>query len=121
MSATREQVEAGFVFLPYYWRPLFPKTAFSTANKNRERNTDPGNIDFYTKNTYVIKTFYNFAKHYIGFFLNYARFMDRVDVLGEGHEAIRGIPTRVLDGMTAVTGLSRVRMRTLAFFACVGT
>jgi hypothetical protein len=28
--------------------------------------------------TDVIKAFYNFAKHYIGFFLNYVRFMDRV-------------------------------------------
>lgn len=71
-------VEAAFVFLPYFWRPLFPKTALRDSHKHREKNTDPANLDFYAKNTYIIKAFYNFAKHYIGFFLNYVRFMDRV-------------------------------------------
>ena len=37
------------------------------------------NLDFYAKNTLVIKTFYNFAKHYIGFFTNYLRFLGRVE------------------------------------------
>ena len=50
------------------------------SHKHREKNTDPANLDFYAKNTYVIKAFYNFAKHYIGFFLNYVRFMDRVEM-----------------------------------------
>ena len=73
-------VEAAFVFLPYFWRPLFPKTALRDSHKHREKNTDPANLDFYAKNTYVIKAFYNFAKHYIGFFLNYVRFLDRVEM-----------------------------------------
>jgi len=72
-------IEALFVFLPYLWRPLFPKTSLRDSHKSRAANTKPDNIDFYTKNTYVIKAFYNFAKHYIGFFLNYARFLGRIN------------------------------------------
>lgn len=71
-------IEAAFVFLPYFWRPLFPKTALRDSHKSRQKNTNPANLDFYAKNTYVIKAFYNFAKHYIGFFLNYVRFMNRI-------------------------------------------
>ena len=39
-------IEAAFVFLPYYWRPLFPKTALRDSHKHREKNTDPANLDF---------------------------------------------------------------------------
>merc|ERR1712178_220385 len=70
-------IEILFVFVPYFWRPLFPKTALRDSHKARAKNTDPMNIDFYSKNTYVIKAFYNFAKHFIGFFLNYVRFFAR--------------------------------------------
>lgn len=83
-------VEVMFVFLPYYWRPLFPRTAFRDSNKARAegKNTDLSNVDFYTKNTIVVKIFYNFAKHYIGFFLNYVQFMGRVQPFGDAHQYI---------------------------------
>ena len=35
-------LEAAFVFLPYFWRPLFPKTALRDSHKHRERHTSPG-------------------------------------------------------------------------------
>jgi len=83
-------IEAMFVFLPYLWRPLFPKTALRDSNRIRAegKNTDPSNVDFYSKNTVVVKIFYNFAKHYMGFFLNYAQFMGRVAPMGAGHKYI---------------------------------
>jgi hypothetical protein len=84
-------VEAAFVFLPYFWRPLFPKTGFGLSQKYRAKNTNPANLDFYSKNTVVIKAFYSFAKHFIGFFLNYVRFLDRVGVYSHEHTTIYGI------------------------------
>ena len=49
------------------------------------------NLDFYAKNTLVIKIFYNFAKHYIGFFLNYAVFMGRLTDFSVDHKRLYGL------------------------------
>lgn len=84
-------VEALFVFLPYVWRPLFPKTSLRDSHKYRQKNTSQSQLDFYTKNTMVIKMFYNFAKHYIGFFLNYIVFFGRVTPESEHHNILYGI------------------------------
>lgn len=70
-------VEVAFVFLPYYFRPLWPTTRLRTALANN-KNKSAKNRAFMIASTYVVKVFYSFAKHYIGFFLNYIRFLGRV-------------------------------------------
>jgi hypothetical protein len=70
-------IEIVFVFLPYYFRPLWPTTRLRTALANNKNKSDK-NRAFMVASTYVVKVFYSFAKHYIGFFLNYIRFLGRV-------------------------------------------
>jgi len=70
-------IELAFVFLPYLFRPLWPKTRLRDAIKN-EKNKSAQNRTFMLASNYVIKVFYVFAKHYIGYFLNYVRFLDRI-------------------------------------------
>jgi len=75
-------VEQLFVFLPYVWRAsLFPKTSFREGMSavNNEKNKSEANRQFYIIATTVTKAFYIWAKHFIGFFLNYLRFLDRID------------------------------------------
>eukprot|EP01130_Rhizamoeba_saxonica_P008591 TRINITY_DN3473_c0_g1_i2.p1 TRINITY_DN3473_c0_g1~~TRINITY_DN3473_c0_g1_i2.p1 ORF type:complete len:244 (-),score=4.21 TRINITY_DN3473_c0_g1_i2:223-954(-) len=71
-------LEAAFVFLPYIWRPLFPKTSFRESLKNSKKNTTSNNSIYYYYATWVTKIFYVWAKHYLGFFLNYLRFVGGV-------------------------------------------
>ncbi|KAJ3105341.1 hypothetical protein HDU97_008238 [Phlyctochytrium planicorne] len=71
-------IEQVYVFFPYVIRQWWPKTSFRDSVDNAKNRTDK-NYFFFTVATYVTKTFYIWAKHYIGFFLNYARFMHRVD------------------------------------------
>jgi len=71
-------VENIFTFLPYAFRPLWPKTHFRDSLKKSEKNKTKKNREFYIIVTWVTKVFYVWAKHYIGFFLNYVRFLDRV-------------------------------------------
>lgn len=70
-------IEIAFVFLPYYFRPLWPTTRLRTALKNN-KNKSAKNRAFMIASTYIVKVFYSFAKHYIGFFLNYIRFLGRI-------------------------------------------
>jgi hypothetical protein len=66
-------VETAFVFLPYFvFRPLFPKTSFRDS-LGKDRNKTDKNRVFFVIVTWITKIFYVWAKHYIGFFLNYAR------------------------------------------------
>ena len=66
-------VETCFVFLPYFvFRPLFPKTHFRDS-LNLQKNKTEKNRFFFIVVTYITKIFYVWAKHYIGYFLNYAR------------------------------------------------
>lgn len=68
-------VETAFVFLPYFlFRPLFPKTSFRDS-LGKERNKTEKNRVFFIIVTWITKIFYVWAKHYIGFFLNYARYI----------------------------------------------
>jgi hypothetical protein len=73
-SITGEYV---FVFFPYFFRSLVPKSSFRDA-LNDGRNKSEQNKTFYIIVTWVTKVFYMWAKHYIGFFMNYMRFMDRI-------------------------------------------
>lgn len=70
-------IEIIFVFLPYYFRPLWPTTRLRTALANN-KNKSAKNRAFMIASTYIVKVFYSFAKHYIGFFLNYIRYLGRV-------------------------------------------
>jgi len=69
--------ELVFVFCPYIIRPFWPKTSFRDSMGFPENKTDLNRV-FYSYAILVTKCFYVFAKHYIGFFLNYVRFMDRL-------------------------------------------
>lgn len=72
-------IEALFVFLPYTCirEPFFPKTHFRDSMNNKENKTDK-NQRFYAVFTKLTAVFYLFAKHYIGYMLNYMRFMDLI-------------------------------------------
>jgi hypothetical protein len=66
-------IETSVVFLPYFlFRPLFPKTSFRDSLE-KDRNKTDKNRTFFVVVTWVTKIFYVWAKHFIGFFLNYAR------------------------------------------------
>jgi len=72
-------IESTIVFLPYILiRPLFPKTSFRASLSINDKNKTEKNKTFFIVVTWITKIFYVWAKHYIGFFLNYARFLDRI-------------------------------------------
>lgn len=81
-------IEILFVFLPYYIRPLWPTTRIRTAMENSKNKTDKNRF-FLRVSTYIVKVFYSFAKHYIGFFLNYIRFLGRITA--DDQKTIHGI------------------------------
>ena len=67
-------LESSFVFLPYFvFRPFFEKTSFRDSLNVKDKNKTDGNRMFFIVVTYITKAFYIWAKHFIGFFLNYAR------------------------------------------------
>jgi len=71
-------LECLFVFLPYVFRFLFPKTHMRDSLKSM-KNTTEKNSSYYFYATWLTKIFYVWAKHYIGFFLNYIRYVDKVN------------------------------------------
>lgn len=71
-------IEQVFVFFPYILRTRWPKTSFRDALDNKRNRTEKKNF-FFMCAILVTKAFYIWAKHYIGYFLNYARFLDRVN------------------------------------------
>jgi hypothetical protein len=66
-----------FVFMPYLMRKLWPKTSIRDA-LNNPNNKSQKNYVFFVIVTWITKIFYLWAKHFIGLFLNYVRFLDRV-------------------------------------------
>ena len=82
-TAAGNVVEAALVFLPYVAiRPFTPKTSFRDSLRGgdgKKGNKTKRNETFFYVQTWVTKIFYVFAKHFIGYFLNYARFLDRLD------------------------------------------
>ena len=70
-------IEAVCVFMPFLFRDLWPRTKFGDAADTFEKNTD-GNKLFFRYSSIITKIFYIWAKHFIGFFLNYARFLNRI-------------------------------------------
>lgn len=73
-----------FVFFPYLFRSLVPKSSFRDS-LNDPRNKSAQNKTFYIVVTWVTKIFYVWAKHYIGFFMNYMRFMGRINAEQQYH------------------------------------
>jgi len=71
--------EALMVFFPYALRQAFPKTRMRDALANNEKKNSEYNRTFFHYGTYVTKTFYIWAKHYIQYFLNYIVFLERAD------------------------------------------
>lgn len=71
-------VEPFFVFFVFYARNLWPSSRISAALKNPS-NKSAANMRKLTISAYAIKVFYVFAKHFVGFFPLYLRFLDRVD------------------------------------------
>ena len=68
--------EAAWTFLPYMvFRPLVPKTRFRDGLSN-DGNKTSANATFLYVGTLVTKVFYLWAKWFLGFFLNYLRFLD---------------------------------------------
>lgn len=67
-----------FVFLPYVvLRPFTPKTSFRSSNENMNEKTIV-NRNFMLYATNITKIFYVFAKHHLGFYLNYLMFLGLV-------------------------------------------
>ena len=82
-SLAGNAVEAVLVFLPYVaLRPFTPKTSFRDSLRggdSKKGNKSKRNATFFYVETWITKVFYVFAKHFIGYFLNYARFLNRLD------------------------------------------
>jgi len=70
-------VEMVLVFFPYVLRTFFPKTRMRDALEVNDVKNSEKNRFFFRTVTYITKGFYIWAKHYIGFFLNYAQYLDR--------------------------------------------
>lgn len=71
-------VELIFVFLPYIViRPFFPKTHFRDAIK-QDKKTEENKV-FYFYGLWAIRIFYVLAKHFMGHYLNYIRFFDKIN------------------------------------------
>jgi len=70
-------LEYMWVFFPYYIRTYFPKTRIRDSLTNNDRNKSDLNRKFFIIVTYITKIFYIWAKHFIGLFLNYGRYLNR--------------------------------------------
>jgi hypothetical protein len=72
-------VELVFVFLMYLpiIRFQWPVSSFRDSLSSA-KGMSPANKRFFIWSTLVVKYFYVFAKHFIGFFVNYMRFLGRV-------------------------------------------
>jgi len=70
-------IEYVFVFFPYFVRSFFPKTRIRDSLTNNDRNKSDLNRKFFITVTYITKLFYIWAKHFIGYFLNYTRYLNR--------------------------------------------
>jgi hypothetical protein len=71
-------VEAIYVFWPYILvRPWFPVTRFSNAGTGRAGRTKV-NERWYEVGTYMVKVFFLWAKYFLGFYINFLVYMDKV-------------------------------------------
>ena len=70
--------ELGYVFLPYmpFIRYRWPVSSFRDSF-DADKTKSKDNKSFFYWSILRTKFFYIFAKHYIGFFLNYARYLNK--------------------------------------------
>mmetsp|Transcript_42828 Transcript_42828/g.86606 ORF Transcript_42828/g.86606 Transcript_42828/m.86606 type:complete len:390 (+) Transcript_42828:178-1347(+) len=73
-------LELTAVFLMYlpFIRFQWPVSSFRDSLNSGGKGMTKANRRFFVASTYVVKYFYIFAKHFIGFFVNYMRFLGRV-------------------------------------------
>ena len=72
-------IEYLFVFLPYVIRSVFPNLFPRTSFRDSMKNQTGSDQVFYFYLTWFTKLFYLWAKHFLGFFLNYFRFFNLAD------------------------------------------
>eukprot|EP00929_Paragymnodinium_shiwhaense_P102082 TRINITY_DN6527_c0_g1_i3.p1 TRINITY_DN6527_c0_g1~~TRINITY_DN6527_c0_g1_i3.p1 ORF type:complete len:352 (-),score=32.08 TRINITY_DN6527_c0_g1_i3:480-1535(-) len=83
-------VEFLFVFFIFYIRDFWPSSRIGAALENEKNKTDK-NRRILVLSTYAIKGFYLLGKHFMGFFLNYLIFLDRVPANSERQRLIYGV------------------------------
>jgi len=72
-------VEAVMIFLPFTLiRPYFPLTRLRDAYFY-EKDKSEQNLNFYRIVIIMIKIFYIWSKHFMGFYLSYLRYLDVID------------------------------------------
>lgn len=71
-------LEPAFVFFVFYFRHLWPSSRIGASLANSGKNKSDSNSKILTLSAYAIKFFYLFAKHYVGTFPLYLRFLGRV-------------------------------------------
>ena len=82
-------LESIFVIWPYVLiRQWFPTTRFKNAGTNAAGRSQKNEL-FYTIGTKMIKIFYLWAKYFLGFYINFLCFLNKVD--GEDMKFIRGL------------------------------
>ena len=72
-------VEPLLVFLVFWFRDLWPASRISAALGKKDKSMSDAHRLKLTVSAYAIKAFYIYAKHYVGFFPLYLRFLGRLD------------------------------------------
>ena len=81
-SIVLDIIEILFVFFPFVTlRKLFPTTHFRDAlfNNRQNKSVSINNKTFYYYGIYIIKIFYMIAKHYMGNFIMYIRYLNVIN------------------------------------------
>ncbi len=82
-------IESIFVFWPFVLvRQWFPTTRFSDAGSGSKSRTKKNEL-FYDIGTKMVKFFYLWAKYFLGFYINFLCFLDKLN--GEDMRMVRGL------------------------------
>jgi len=115
MLCGRSVVEYFFVFFIFYVRTLWPVSKMGAGLKNSAKNKSEKNMVILTASTYAVKIFYLFAKHFLGFFVNYLIFLGRVEHRGRDQRLLYGV--QLLSGYAATVSIF---IHTLKFKGYIG-
>ena len=77
-------VEPPLVFLVFWFRDLWPASRISAALGKKDKSMSDAHRFKLTMSAYAIEAFYIYAKHYVGFFPLYLRFLGRLDADDHG-------------------------------------
>lgn len=112
----RSLVEYFYVFFVFYVRGVFwPVSRIRNALANSEKNKSEQNMMILKASAYAIKVFYLFAKHFVGFFVNYLIFLGRVEHRGNDQRLLYGV--QLLSGYAATVSIF---IHTLKFKGYIG-